>query len=87
MTKQRQKWGVGARSEERLSEGGGGGGRAQLEPGKSHRLTPSPEVFCPRLAEAAEGANPKRAAEGRQRAGKRAMLLSCGGLEWMESRV
>ena len=65
----------------------GGGGGPQLEPGKSHRLTPSPEVLRPRLAEAAEWANPKRAAEGRQRAGKRAMLMSRGCLERMKSRV
>ena len=58
-----------------------------MEPGQCNSLTPRPKVLGTRLAEAAEWAHPKRTAEGGQRAGKRAMLLACGGLKRMKCRV
>ena len=87
MTKLRQEGSVGARGEKSFSKGGRGGGGAQMEPGQRHRLTPSPEMLGPRLAEATERAGPKGAVKGCYGARKRPVAQPCGGLEGVQRRV
>ena len=87
MTELRQKGSMRAGSEKRLGKRGRRGGGAEVGPGQCNRLTPRPKVLSSRLAEPAEWAHPKGAAQRAQMAGKWAMLQACRGLKRMKCRV